>query len=775
MRDPKSKANQSPPCGGCRWTRSVAMRVLGRVGAFSAALLGVSAANAVESVAPSATLPTDVIIVTATRTEQSVTDAPATVTVVSRSDIELRRNQRLGDVLADVPGLYVRSNTTGASFPSSAQASIAIRGVPRTTRTLVLVDGLPINSALSGGINLASVTVDELARVEVVRGPYSALYGGNAMAGVIHFITDAPRANAASVRLEHGLSGVQSSAATVKAAMRVNQRFAWSLLLGYRESDSWAKTDEVVKVPTLGNGITVVGAQLTSTPDGRPALLVGDKGARPWDQRNARLQFNVEPTNTDTIRASFTYADYRVGYTTPHTRLSDANGVAVFGGTVNAAPLLGRVLLAATDFAAFTPTTERDMRFASQWQRSFDDGGSMTAHLGVSRHQFNFAQPALGASFDGGLGTWTIQEDGRSEVDVSVRQPLTPQATVVFGGGLASLSLDRCDELAMSWRQAESRAQLLNRGEGRMRSGAAFVQLESLLSSRLTVYAGARWDKFVTDGSVAQYTTPSFDSRIGSRSLQQLSPKLALVFDIDPAWVVRSSVARGFRAPTLLDLYSRSASPTNVAGVVSVNEPSPNLHAESLDALEIGFERKQGSWRAGLTVFTQRLDGLIYRSRVTPTLTQSVNAGAAKIDGVETQLRVSFSGSWSGFANATRLVRAEVSNNPAVPASVGKTLTDVPTIQWNLGVSYERGPLSAAAYVRHTGHIFGSGDDNNLNTRQGVYGSYDSRTLTSLKLTYRATPWCRVSMSVDNLANRAYYDFGRQPGRNALIDVALTY
>ncbi len=744
------------------------------LGQCVALLLAVSA-SAAHAITQSDDL-VDRIAVTATRMELVISDAPASVSVVTAEDIARRRAQRLGDVLGEIPGLYVRSNTFGASFPSSAQASIAIRGIPRTTRTLVLVDGLSINSALSGGIDLAAVTLENVERIEVIRGPYSALYGGNAMAGVIHVITRKPSAAEFVGRVEQGLGAVRASGATIRAGNRDANGLGWSALLGYRASDAWPDSDYVVKTPTTGSGATAIGARLTTTPDGRPALWIGNKGARPWDQRNAGLQlFGRAGPDNDWV-AALSYAAYNVGYRNPETFLTSVAGSPLFSGSISAVPLLaGRIQISAIDFAAFTPSNERDARASLRWERRLSRGGVFVAHAGFLDHRFDFAQPGSGATFNSGPGTWTQQGDTRRDIDAHWRLPAGQDIWLTVGANMNHLTMDRHDDATASWRNIGSRQNQLNRGRGTIDTAAIFAQTEMTWKNRLTVYAGLRLDHFSTSGSVTQMTAPTFQREFQRRVLRQASPKLALVFEANTTLTLRSSIGTGFRAPTLLDLYSRTVSPTNVAGTFSVNEASPQLKAETVRAAELGFDwRPISLGKFSASIFAQSLDSLIYRSRQSSILTQSVNAGRGRVEGVEFEYRQKLGGGVSLFTNATRLLRARITENAAVPTSVGKTLPDVPTVQFNAGIDGAHGAWKGSLIVRHVGHVFGSGDDNNLNIVQGVYGSYDARTTLHARIVYRLNDRVSVGFAVDNLANKQYFDFAKQPGRSMLADVTLS-
>jgi iron complex outermembrane receptor protein len=153
--------------------RRAAGRRHGRWTALAVFALAQAPAHAAD--APGEVYEMEPVVVTATRTEIGARESPASISVMSAQQIERRNAYRLGDVLAEVPGLYLRGSAFGTSFPASGLASISMRGIPRTPRTLILVDGLPVNTALSGGINLSGVQMEDVQRIEVVRGPYSAL------------------------------------------------------------------------------------------------------------------------------------------------------------------------------------------------------------------------------------------------------------------------------------------------------------------------------------------------------------------------------------------------------------------------------------------------------------------------------------------------------------------------------------------------------------------------------------------------------------------------
>ncbi len=131
----------------------------------------------------------DDIVVTASRTESSLREAPANISVITAGDIRQSGAQNLVDVLEREPGIFPQ-NYLG----NSKGASIDIRGYGETApqNVLFLVNGRRLNSIDLSGPDLAQVPLDAIERIEVYRGPASVLFGDNAAAGAVNIILKRP-------------------------------------------------------------------------------------------------------------------------------------------------------------------------------------------------------------------------------------------------------------------------------------------------------------------------------------------------------------------------------------------------------------------------------------------------------------------------------------------------------------------------------------------------------------------------------------------------------
>src|ERR1043166_5859208 len=123
------------------------------------------------------------VVVSATRFDIPLDQSPASVSVISSEDLEQKQIERVTDALREVPGLSVVQTGTAGQL-----TSVFMRGLPSEDMQ-VLLDGIPINQGLSGAMNFADFTTDDIDRIEVARGPQSTLYGPRALAGVIQIFT----------------------------------------------------------------------------------------------------------------------------------------------------------------------------------------------------------------------------------------------------------------------------------------------------------------------------------------------------------------------------------------------------------------------------------------------------------------------------------------------------------------------------------------------------------------------------------------------------------
>jgi outer membrane receptor for ferrienterochelin and colicins len=231
----------------------------------------------------------DAIVVTGSRTERPLGEAPVATEVITRKEIAESGAQNLGDLLEEQPGIFVDRGVGGAA-PQ-------LQGLP-ADYTLILIDGVRQPGRVGGVIDLDRFSIEDIERVEIVRGSASALYGSDAIAGVINIIT-----RRAKKPLDVTGQASYGAYATLDLSAGVGvQRSTWSSRMsgGYHSRDAFdldpsdvATSQSASEQFNLGNQTTyspMRGLTLTLTGDyrhqDRNAVDVNAAGGAVFDREN---------------------------------------------------------------------------------------------------------------------------------------------------------------------------------------------------------------------------------------------------------------------------------------------------------------------------------------------------------------------------------------------------------------------------------------------------------------------------------------------------------
>lgn len=223
------------------------------------------------------------VVVTASRVETSVVDAPATVSVVDERAIETSTAQNVPDLLRAIPGVNVIQSSARDLNVASRQASPFLNG-----SQLTLVDGRPLYFDFFNVVlwDLLSVGTSDIEQVEVVRGPAATMWGANAVTGVVHVLTKPPRSSPGlSFTLsgggfgtgDEGTGGVYG--ATARYAAAPSDRLSYRISAGYFHSDAFERPTGTIPVTStpIEPGKTVGGGSYSdvryaNTGTGQPRV-----------------------------------------------------------------------------------------------------------------------------------------------------------------------------------------------------------------------------------------------------------------------------------------------------------------------------------------------------------------------------------------------------------------------------------------------------------------------------------------------------------------------
>jgi len=182
------------------------------------------------------------IVVTATKTKEKRKNIPSNVIIKDEQDIQESTTQGFGELLANEPGLDLR---TYGDYGGAAEA-LRIRGMS-DHGTQVLVNGVSLNSPSLGQADLGGIPLNNIERIEVVKGSGSLLYGSGAMGGTVHIITKDPKKNQTDLNVAAGYGSNQSSQLSLAQGMFTSEHFGYYLTANRKETDGFRANGDLTQ------------------------------------------------------------------------------------------------------------------------------------------------------------------------------------------------------------------------------------------------------------------------------------------------------------------------------------------------------------------------------------------------------------------------------------------------------------------------------------------------------------------------------------------------
>jgi iron complex outermembrane receptor protein len=680
---------------------------------------------------------------------------PGAVSVVVKEDINAKTIFSVDQAVNALPGVF---NRRGKGL-MDASSAVTLRGVPGQQRTLILFDGIQLNDAYTGSVSFGGIPVDDLERVEVARGPFSGLYGGNAMGGVINFIVHKPKKREFSIKTGYGnaLGHSPSLNNMINGYFSYGDRFGKKLSLlfayGYKYTSGYA-SDLNVQKKAPSSGLT--GWKNTTDNTGLASYLIGDKGDNGWREKNISFRGWYDISDFDKLSFSFFRTEYDYFYDDPHTYIRDLSGAEVwsYSGVTESSFLAGDGGRLHDFFSASYSKETEDLE--------------VKASLGYVDTLKNwYVTPTSGlATRFGGAGkiSDTPSTSLNSELQLILPEFFTGQSFSIGMSYRFSKAMTSENNLS-DWRNEEEKGLLSYSAGGKGEDMGVYLQDEITLSKDLIAYLSARMDWWWTyDGFAYQSGVSGYPIYYPRRSDSALSPKVSLVYNPYTKTTLRASLGRSFRSPTVYEMYRTWTSYNKVY------QGNPNLKPETITSWDAGIElRPWLGFKLGAVYFENIMKDLIYRHSVNPNLLINENAGEAFGSGWEFEAEHVFTNGGRFFCNLT-LNDAKITKNSANPASVGKKLADMPSTMYSFGSDFNVGSFYFAGLGRYVGKRYNS--DANTDTVNGVYGSRDPYFTMDLKVTWKQSENLFISMAVQNVFDKVYFDYYRAPGRSWFTEVS---
>ncbi|VFB11222.1 vitamin B12 transporter BtuB [Aeromonas salmonicida] len=173
------------------------------------------------------------LVITANRVEQPISSVLAPVVVIDRAEIESRQVQSLPALLKTLPGVQI--TTLGGRGHMS---SLFIRGT-NSNHSLVLMNGRPIAAMVAGTPDLSQIPLGNIERIEYIRGPRAAVYGADAIGGVINLITKTSAKNGSETHLKGGVGSNGYGQGQVRTVQALGQQTDMNMMIGYERTDGF--------------------------------------------------------------------------------------------------------------------------------------------------------------------------------------------------------------------------------------------------------------------------------------------------------------------------------------------------------------------------------------------------------------------------------------------------------------------------------------------------------------------------------------------------------
>lgn len=707
------------------------------------------------------------IVVTATRTDREMKDVPVSVTVVTSEDIKANNILNLDEALKYAAGVWNRRMRGMADVG----ASVNIRGIYGNERNLVLLDNQPINSTVWGGVPWSGVNIDQVERIEVVRGPFSALYGINAMGGVINIITKTPQKqtfsaeagygedNTTVFRLNYGDKLFDKLSITAGIERKHTDGYPTYIVAKGSSTGEQQPGDIVIKPPKQTTDIT--GTQTR--------YIIGNTGDNETTDWNIFIKGSYEFSKGHVLSLHYTHSGQEDEWNDFNSYLNDANGNSITNGTVSFNG--NRMSVKEADFIGWIFGGRDNDIVVTNYVNEISDRLTIKADAGLTYQYRYYTIPDVwwpaNATRDGGDGTFydypSTVINSTLQADISLRNNLMATVGLAFRWDKGEQNVWPLKD----WRDDDSTKSKTTYIEGENYYYSAFAQTEWKPVQNITVIPALRFDYWETKGETDISGTPKQD--FDTRSDSMLSPKLSVGYEPIQGTRLRASTGIGFKPPDIDKLYRvlPGGGPDDIPTL-----PNRDLDPEKVYSWEVGVDQIffDNKVRLSATYFENYIEDTLFQ-KIDPDGKQRWYSGAeSEIKGVEAELILKLFPWLSFFGNLT-YQDSEVTKNDQAPELEGKELTYTPELSWNVGVdiTYKRAQL--CVYANHVDKAYGRSD--NTDKAENVPLANDKYTLVNASLGLDVTKDIKFTLSVDNIFNEEYYLYWKAAERQWLL--TMTY
>lgn len=732
--------------------------------------------------------------------DSRIINHPAAVETYNKQQIQDTVNATTSQqTLKYLPSFQVRERYIG-----DRNGPIATRttGTLSSAQTLLYADGILLSNLLGNSFGFAPrwgmVSPEEIDSVSILYGPFSALYAGNSLGGVISLNTRMPtkfeaHASTQVFAQNFELYGTDETFSgnheTFSVGNKINDlSFFASLDRLESESQPMQFANSIALGTAVGARTTVTGAYLDKDPSGNNRVTFGATGIDKSEQINAKIKLAYD--FTPTIKAAYTLGvwdlDSRLDV---DSYIKDAAGNDIYNGRVifngqnydvggfnNPAEVESFHVMQALDVKSNDQDFFDWQLTLSDYDYQKDKNSASTVSATGSTAAGNPYTNRVGRVTDLAGTGWTALE---------ARGILRPKDHIIeVGYHVDDYNLHSDTNNTADWSRG-SKGILSATSRGQTQTQALYVQDKWQINPKFALTLGGRTEYWEASDGRNQTVLGGLlrTANYKDQSETKFSPKLSLSFEPQPAWGFRASLGQAFRFPTVGELFQQQTQGTAIV------ENNPDLKEEEVISGELTAERRFANGLVRASLFHEtKLDALISQTVGngnpipfgTGTCAATTCSFIQNIDHVRTN-GIELSTIWEDvgihgldiLANAT-FTDAEILRNDINSATHGKKPLRIPKQQYKLAATYHHGNnLTYSLGARYSGRQYNTLD--NTDSNPDTFGGTSKYFFVDVKANYKFADRFTASVGVDNINNYKAYVFHPYPQRTGYVQLKFDY
>lgn len=674
-------------------------------------------------------------------------------------------------------------NRNIGDYDHAVLASRAL-GTGNRAWSLVFADGILLSNLLGNGAEFTPrwglVSPDEIERVDVLYGPFSAAYSGNSAGAIVDYVTRMPTRFEAHIKVQahtqrYKLYQTDERYAGHQESASIGSRagaFSWWIHLNRQDSDGQPLVIARVNRSTTPSavGTPVSGAVADRNHLGVPVYNVGTSAQTRSVQDSGQLKLAYDLTSM--LRASYTLGFWRNdAQRSADSDLRDGSGHRVYGGQVN---IGGSVY----SLPALTPTQVELQHIAHGLtikSRTLVVWDWEAAASVYDYHQDRVCTPnatvLLPGALSGGAGR-VVDLGGTGWTTLALKGIWRPTGVdgrhvVEFGVQRDAFKLRRRESNTADWVGGKA-GSLAAAFSGETRLTSFWVQDTWRFAPQWRTVLGGRYEAWRAHDGCRRIGAAA--TTYASRDASTFSPKAAILFDASADWTLKASIGRAVRNPTVSELFQGGINTTTQLPTLN----NPNLRPEKSFTTELTAERALPNGLLRTTVFLERSHDALY-SQTTVGGTQVSNIGRIDTQGVEMALQLDpLFVPGLDLSSSVTYADSEIRKNAGYPDTIGKRQPRVPAWRATLLANYRFDEHWSGAYgARFSGKQYGQLNNSDINGYS--YQGFSRYFVTDVRVKYRIDRQWQASLGVDNLNNYKYRAFHPYPQRTVHAELRFDY